>query len=177
MGCFPPPAIDPSGGPALSEHTGTRPSRGLGGTSPTIVVVDADRTARADSVEVLQVAGYRVNDVGSFEAARRVLEAMTPDLLIADIRLGVFNGLQLVWRRHVKYPQGASIVTNTYADPVLEQQARAFNAPYLVKPISGELLLRVVARALGVFVRTNFSTSARTPPCQVAGSRSRSRQG
>ena len=117
--------------------------------SHTVVVVDADPTARASCVEMLRTAGYRVSEVASFQEARHVLESMHPDLLIADIRLREFNGLHLVWRRFVESPQGPSIVTNTYADPVLERQARAFNAPYLVKPVSRELLLSVVARALG----------------------------
>ncbi len=142
-------AIGSFGGSTLDAHRAMNPRIASDGTSPTVVVVDSDLTARASCVEALQAARYRVSEVGSFQAARHLLESIQPDLLIADIRLGEFNGLHLVWRRHVEYPQRPSIVTNAYADPVLERQARAFNAPYLVKPLSRERLLRVVARALG----------------------------
>ena len=129
--------------------------------SPTILIVDSDTAARAHAVEALQTAGYQVSGVDSFQKARHILKSVQPDLLIADIRLGTFNGLHLVWRRYVDYPQGASIVTNAYADQVLKRQAHAFQAPYLVKPISRELLLRVVARALGTLPAPTGRSSAR----------------
>ena len=68
--------------------------------------------------------------------------------MIADIRLEYFNGLQLVLQRHVDHPGKASLVTNTYADQVLEREARAVGAPYLVKPVSAGELLQVSAMLL-----------------------------
>ena len=114
----------------------------------TILVVDGDSATRAGTVKALRDAGYRVDAVGSFNEAKSFLATTQPDLLIADIRLEYFNGLQLVLQRHADHPGKASVVTNTYADQVLEREARAVGAPYLVKPVSAAELLRVSAGLL-----------------------------
>ena len=118
-------------------------------TSPVILAVDSDHAALARAVEILSRAGYRVTGVDSFQKAKPLLASSQPDLMIADVRLGAFNGLHLVLRRRREHPHKPSIVTNSYADPVLERQAREFRTPYLVKPLSPEVLLTVVAKTLG----------------------------
>ena len=114
----------------------------------TAVVVDADPAARGSIVKILREAGYRVSSLGSFQEAKPFLATTQPDLLIADIRLDHFNGLQLVIERRDDHPERASIVTNAYADQVLERDARRVGAPYLVKPVSPVELLRVAAGLL-----------------------------
>ena len=115
----------------------------------TVLVVDGDPATRASTVKILRdAAGYRVNAVGSFNEAKSFLATTQPDLLIADIRLEYFNGLQLVLQRHADHPGKASVVTNTYADQVLEREAHAVGAPYLVKSVSAAELLRVCAGLL-----------------------------
>ena len=111
----------------------------------TALVVDADPAARGSTVKVLREAGYRVSSLGSFHEAQPFLATTQPDLLIADIRLDHFNGLQLVWERRDDHPERASIVTNAYADQVLERDAHRVGAPYLVKPVNPGELLRVAA--------------------------------
>src|SRR2546428_12877048 len=85
----------------------------------------------------------------SFEEAKRRLALAEPDLLIADIRLGSYNGLHLVLRSRADFPKIAAIVTHVARDPVLEAQATAFNAVYLVKPLDPKELLNVVRGLLG----------------------------
>ena len=61
-----------------------------------VLIVDDDKTTREGLAEFLEEAGLRGVAVGTFEDATRILRTTPPDLLIADVRLGPFNGLQLV---------------------------------------------------------------------------------
>ena len=116
--------------------------------SPSILVVDSDTVALERTVGVLRRAGYRVTGVNSFQWAKHLLVSNQPELMIADVRLGAFNGLHLVLRRRSEYLVKPSIVTNSEVDPVLERQAHKLGAPYLVKPLSPEVLLRVAKELL-----------------------------
>lgn len=79
---------------------------------------------------------------------KELLRMEPPEMLIADVRLGAFNGLQLALRRYVTHPDGASIITSAMADRMLEQEAAAIQAPFLVKPIEAVELLTLVDRGL-----------------------------
>ena len=112
-----------------------------------ILVVDDDDATRAGMVEFLQRSGYEAAGVGSFEEARKTLRADTPDLLITDIRLREYNGLQLlIW---MPTPVRAIVVTG-FPDPVLEAEARAQGAPVLVKPIVPGVLVKAIEDALAL---------------------------
>ena len=106
-----------------------------------ILVVDDDPLVRGWFQRVLSNAGYRVAVVSTFDDAQRALRAEPPDLLIADVRLGPHNGLQLVTRA----PPGiASIIVTGFADSVLEAEALRMGAPYVTKPMPGDELLALV---------------------------------
>lgn len=112
----------------------------------TILIVDDHRVTRLGLAEMLADAGYSVVTTGNFQEARRILREEPPDLLIADVRLGSFNGLQLVISGHKRVP---AIVITGYADPVLEAEARRGGADYLVKPFDPERLLTIIREKLG----------------------------
>jgi DNA-binding response OmpR family regulator len=112
----------------------------------TILIVDDHRVTRLGLAEMLGDAGYSVVTTGSFEEAREILRDDPPDLLIADVRLGSFNGLQLVISGHNRVP---AIVITGYADPVLEAEARRGGADYLVKPFDPDRLLTIIREKLG----------------------------
>lgn len=94
---------------------------------------------------MLADAGYRVLTADSFDRAVEVLKAKAPDLLILDVRLGDFNGLQLIVTAPHPFP---AIVVTGFVDAVLERDARALGAEYLVKPITRDLLLSMIERQL-----------------------------
>ncbi len=118
------------------------------GIAPTILVVDSGPTQLASVLNTLRGAGYQASGVDSFQEARHRLASIQPDLLIADIQLGAFNGLQLVLERHATHITKPSVVTHAHADPVLRREALKADAPYLVKPINPEVLLRTVEALL-----------------------------
>jgi DNA-binding response OmpR family regulator len=61
-----------------------------------VLVVDDDLTTRNGLAEFLADAGFECTAVGSFQEAVALLRTLPPDLLITDIRLQEYNGLQLV---------------------------------------------------------------------------------
>ncbi len=111
-----------------------------------VLIVDDDKTTREGLAEFLEESGYEASAVGTFEEATRVLRSTTPpDLLIADVRLGPFNGLQLVISSPKPIP---TIIITGFADPVLEADARRRGADYVLKPVSPARLLDLVAHKL-----------------------------
>ena len=112
----------------------------------TILIVDDHRVTRLGLAEMLEQAGYSVVTAGTFPEARKILRETPPDLLIADVRLGSFNGLQLVISGPNRIP---AIVITGYADSVLEAEARRGGADYLVKPFDADTLLGLIRQKLG----------------------------
>jgi DNA-binding response OmpR family regulator len=130
-----------------------------------VLIVDDDKTTREGLAEFLEEAGYEAVAVGTFEDATRVLRTAPPDLLIADVRLGPFNGLQLV----ISSPQPIpAIIITGFADPVLEADARRRGADYVLKPVSPARLLDLVAQKL-LAARPGFGTPRRWERKPVIG--------
>lgn len=130
---------------------------------PNILIVDDHRVTRLGLAEMLADAGYSVVTAGSFQEARGILRETPPDLLIADVRLGAFNGLQLV----INYRVPAIVITG-YADSVLEAEARRVGADYLVKPVHPDELLALIREKLGT-TPPEFTTPRRWTRKQVSG--------
>ncbi len=118
------------------------------GGGPTVLVVESERETPTSIVDVLRQVNYRVTRATSYADGRAPLAARSPDLLITDVRLGAFNGLQLVIQRAFSDPGRPSIVTGS-PDSVLEAQARGLGAAYIAKPIESIDLLKLVADGLG----------------------------
>ena len=112
----------------------------------TILIVDDHRVTRLGLAEMIGDAGYTVVTTGTFQEARQILREDPPDLLIADVRLGSFNGLQLVISGTKRVP---AIVITGFADPVLEAEARRGGAEYLVKPFDPDRLMTMIREKLG----------------------------
>jgi DNA-binding response OmpR family regulator len=130
-----------------------------------VLIVDDDKTTREGLAEFLEEAGYEAVAVGTFEDATRILRTSPPDLLIADVRLGPFNGLQLV----ISSPQPIpAIIITGFADPVLEADARRRGAEYVLKPVSPARLLDLVAQKL-MAARPGFGTPRRWERKPVIG--------
>lgn len=99
-------------------------------------------------VDVLGDAGYRVTGAASFEEGRQALATSTPDVLLTDIRLGAYNGLQLIIRARADNPRVRAFVLTGFSDPVVRREAERLHAVHLEKPVDLQLLLDLVAEAL-----------------------------
>ena len=112
---------------------------------PTILIVDDHTDTRLGLAEILTHAGYRVVTAGTFQEGRRILSETRLDLLIADVRLGSFNGLQLVISGPARVP---AIVMTGHDDAVLAAEARRVGADYVLKPVEPDILLSRVRQKL-----------------------------
>ena len=131
-----------------------------------VLIVEDDDASRAGLTQLLEQQGYEVSAASSFEEGRRLLIAENPDLLITDVRLGEFNGLQLIITRR---PRPPAIVITAFADRVLEDEARQLGADYVLKPFLPSALLRLVAKKLASVPQAPSQTARRWTRKQVAG--------
>ena len=112
-----------------------------------VLVVDDDRQVLRYLCEVLDEAGYDTTSCDRFMDAKTLLGSTPPDLLITDIRLGAYNGLQLAFFARDRHPGIHIIVLTGYEDPTLRETAASSGALFLVKPVRRETLLGAVASA------------------------------
>jgi DNA-binding response OmpR family regulator len=119
-----------------------------------ILIVDDNEPAVRALTEFLGAGGYEVVSALTLEEGKRLADEQKPDLLIVDIRLGPYNGLQLALREHLRNPQLPIITTTGYPDPVLEREARSYGAEFMEKPIRPLELMALVRRLLPIQTRT-----------------------
>ncbi len=105
-----------------------------------VLIVRHLPAAVASTTAIMREAGYGVTATADFQEAKRLLDAHEPDLLIADVRLGPFNGLHLVIRTHFRYPVFRAILLDVKHDPVLERDALRYGSSYVVNPTPNELV-------------------------------------
>ncbi len=110
-----------------------------------VLVVDDDVATLAGLKELLRRAGYRVLTANTYEAAKFVLSAGYPDVLVVDIRLGDFNGLQFIATAPTPIP---AVVMTGHDDVDLERETRMLGAEFLLKPVSPEILLDAIERQI-----------------------------
>lgn len=130
-----------------------------------VLIVDDDEGTRAGLAQLLEQAGYEATTVGRFQDALRIVRTNPPDLLITDVRLEAYNGLQLVLSSPHHVP---AIVITGFADPVLETEARRRGAEYLLKPVSPGMLLTLVEEKLAA-AKAGFPLPRRWPRKQIVG--------
>lgn len=111
------------------------------------VIVDDDRSVLSLFVRAFREAGCDVVAFSDFLDAKDHLSHSTPDILVTDLRLGAFNGLHLVALSHLREANVTAIVLTGHDDPVLEREATAAHALYVVKPVTPEHLLEIVGKA------------------------------
>ena len=113
-----------------------------------VLLVDADARGVEDLTGVLRSEGFTVTLATSFEEGKRLLVTERPHVLIADIRLGQFNGLQLLMRARADRHRLAAMITCVFADPVLEEETRRFGGAFLVKPVRPDHVMLAIRRLL-----------------------------
>jgi DNA-binding response OmpR family regulator len=110
-----------------------------------ILVVEDDDASREGLTALLEEAGYAVVSAGTFDEGRQLLAEQAPDLLIADVRLGRYNGLQLV----AMAPRPVSSITvSGFPDPALKAEAVKLGAHYVTKPIATAAFLALVEETI-----------------------------
>lgn len=118
----------------------------------TILIVDDSATMTMSVKASLEMNGFQVQTAGDGEAAMGRLKAgLKPDLIITDINMPRMNGLELI--RHVKALPGfrfTPILTlTTESEASKRDEGKRLGATgWMVKPISGQDLVKVVKQVL-----------------------------
>ena len=110
----------------------------------TALVVDSDFGNVHSLALALRREGLDVFEATSFQEGKLLWSTQTPDVLIVDIRLGQFNGLQLLMRARSDRPDIQAIITSPFADPVLEAETRRFGGMFLIKPVDPSHVVEAV---------------------------------
>jgi DNA-binding response OmpR family regulator len=125
---------------------------------PRILIVEDDEASRRGLRQLLTNAGYTVLSASTFDEGKHAAAEGAPDLLIADVRLGKFNGLHLVAAAPRALP---SIIVSGFPDPVIEAEALRLGAHYMVKPIEPRTLLALIEEKLLSTARQRATGSTR----------------
>ncbi|THF64426.1 LytR/AlgR family response regulator transcription factor [Pseudothauera rhizosphaerae] len=143
-----------------------------------VLIVDDEAPARSRLRDLLgdiaatqptEVAGLAANGV----EALRLLEAAPVDVVLADIRMPVMDGVELA--RHLRrLPQAPAVIFTTAYDQYAVQAFELAAADYLLKPVRAERLADALGKArrhlapadaalaaLAPGVRRHFSVSER----------------
>jgi DNA-binding response OmpR family regulator len=106
-----------------------------------VLIVDDDVEVADTLREILERAGHRVQKATSFEEGKRLLTEEPPEVLVTDIRLGRYNGLQLAVIR----PAGtALVVISGHPDSTLEAETRRLGGRFIMKPVGAPALLDAI---------------------------------
>ena len=116
--------------------------------SALIILVNADPRALRHTEAMLSEQGYLVVALTAFVDAKSLLDSVMPDLLIADVRLEAYNGLQLAIRSHLEHPDMPVIVTHTSDDSGAQAEAGRHGAVFIAAPLENPRFLTCVQAAL-----------------------------
>jgi CheY-like chemotaxis protein len=135
----------------------------------TALAVESDTAQLAAIAEALRALDYTVVAVSTFDEARKQLLAISDlSLLVADIRLGQFNGLHLAFRARAHYPNVKLVITDHAFDTTLESETRRLGGAYLARPFTAEALGELVGQLEGPSPVPQIGTR-RWPRKQVDG--------
>jgi CheY-like chemotaxis protein len=115
--------------------------------SARVLVVDDHPEVLRTIASLVESGGYEVVTRSRFEEARRFIDETPPDMLVTDVRLGAFNGLQLVLHMRQARPEGAIVVLSAWDDKVIRHEAERAGARFLAKPVTRQDLLLALATA------------------------------
>jgi CheY-like chemotaxis protein len=108
------------------------------------VVVDDHPIVLASVAGYLASAGCAVVAFTSFADAKSHLGITVLDILVTELRLGAFNGLQLVGRAKSRWPDTTAVVFSGVDDPVLRREAEMMGAAFLLKPLTRAAIIGAV---------------------------------
>jgi DNA-binding NtrC family response regulator len=91
------------------------------------LVVDVDPLFVSELAPIITAAGLRVLALSEFAAARHELFACRPEVLIANMRLGAFNGIHLAYLAKINNPE-TRVMIYGHDDRMLAREAQTAGA-------------------------------------------------
>ncbi len=121
---------------------------------PNLLVVDDERAIRDGCLDAAQSAGYRPFVAESAEAAYKVLDANSIDVVLLDLKLPGTGGLEVLRQIKSRRPDAVVVIITGYASIHSAVQAMKLGAyDYITKPFSLQelkMLLEHVSEQLKV---------------------------
>jgi CheY-like chemotaxis protein len=117
-----------------------------------VLVVDDDKSAREGVVRLIQTFGVRARVAGDGEEALHLLPEVQPALILCDLQMPRLDGLGFVkrLRRTPPFHRIFTVAVTGLSGPLDFAATRAAGFDdHLVKPMSVEMLARVLERAVG----------------------------
>jgi DNA-binding response OmpR family regulator len=108
------------------------------------LVVDDDPRILSVAQRWLLAAGYDVLTSDNFKDARAVIRVSEPAIVVLDVRLGEFNGLQLGLLAKEVRSSARVVIMSSWDDPVLRRETTEFGATFIHKPFRAPELLKAV---------------------------------
>jgi DNA-binding NtrC family response regulator len=122
------------------------PSAPLSGSPFSALVVEPSEPDMIRVVSALTGAGFTVSATDNYQDAQKLLATHPPLVLITEVRLGAYNGLQLALRARSTAPGTTVIVVSSVPDIVLLRDADRAAATFALKPFTDQELLAAVYR-------------------------------
>ena len=114
-----------------------------------VLVADDDRELREGLVEVLEHEGFRVLEAADGPAAvEAVLGAPRPCLMLLDLVLPRYSGLEVLARLERERPERVRVFLMTGQTPAPELPPNSIVADVLIKPFTLDALLARIRRFL-----------------------------
>jgi len=114
-----------------------------------LLIVEDEDTLCESLQRVFTRDGYEVDRAGSAEAAFKLLEHRTYDLIITDIILPGISGIELVTKYRKTNPSQKVIVITAYASlSTAMESIKAGACDYIIKPLMHDEMKRAVRKAL-----------------------------
>jgi YesN/AraC family two-component response regulator len=110
-----------------------------------VLIVDDEPGFLEGITMALEREGREIVACSTFADARQRLLSDHVDILLTDVRLGAFNGIQLAIIARDRNPAIGVVVFSGFDDPVLRAEASEVGAQYLVKPVTAAQLLDLMA--------------------------------
>lgn len=117
--------------------------------APHILVVDDQPEIRQMVALCLKRAGYRIDSAGNAADAWRMLESEPYDAIVTDVMMPDEDGIQLLGRVHLRWPEMPVILMTGYAQLQMAVNAIKHGAfDFIHKPFDFDHMCKVMDRAI-----------------------------
>jgi CheY-like chemotaxis protein len=122
-----------------------------------ILIADDDRECRQALRDIMEPEGFHTLLASCGEEAIDIVHSAVVHLALLDMHMPTLNGLETlsIVRNEVSKPLPCILITGDANDNLMRQAAQAKVYSVIPKPISKNLVLYTVVRALGRFYGAN----------------------
>jgi CheY-like chemotaxis protein len=116
-------------------------------TAPLILIADDEVAVRKGIRLVMEISGYRVEEVGR---GMQVLACLhhNPEVVLLDINMPGLNGIETLVEIRKRHPHLKVIIVSGQTDPKLGPPADTGAFDYIPKPVDAHKLIAAVNRAM-----------------------------